>query len=137
MINYKIKTLKKNLLTKNQKIKKVIQLFNLFKDAKEGIERKTRVYRLRSHKDCFQGSDAVDWFIGKIKLNSRDEGVAIGELLMKLGLISHVLGCEPFQDNKMFYYRFKSVCFFFFFNYFNLFFNLFCYFNLNYLFLFI
>ena len=88
-------------------------MFTHFKDPKDGVERKNRVYRLRNYKDCFQGSDAVDWFISKMKLNSREEGIVIGELFMNLGLISHVLNCEPFSDSKTCYCRFKSVFFFF------------------------
>ena len=81
------------------------------KDLKNGIERKTRTYRLRLHKDCFVGSDAVDWLIEKLKIITREEGVAIAESLMHRGFIFHVLKCEPFQDNKNLFYRFSNVFF--------------------------
>lgn len=93
----------------------MVALFNQFKDIKEGVERKTRVYRLRTQKDCFQGSEAVEWFFTKLKLVSKQESIAVGELFMKLGLISHVVGSEPFQNSKMFFYRFRNVFIFFYF----------------------
>lgn len=70
------------------------------RDNKKGLERKTRTFRFRSHKECFVAHEAVDWFIKNLKLDSREEAVAVGEALMHRGLIAHVLRSEPFQDNS-------------------------------------
>lgn len=70
------------------------------RDPKNGLERKTRTFRFRSHKECFVASEAVDWFIKHLKLDSREEAVAVGEALTHRGLIAHVLRSEPFQDNS-------------------------------------
>lgn len=81
-------------------------LYRLMSDPKTGVERKTRMYRLRSHKDCFIGSDCVDFLMTTLELDSRDEAGVIGEALMHHGLIQHVLRSEPFQDSRQFLYRF-------------------------------
>jgi len=69
-------------------------------DPKTGIERKTRTFRFRNHKDCFVASDAVEWFMVTLNLDNREEAVAVGEALTHRGLIAHVLRSEPFQDNN-------------------------------------
>lgn len=78
-------------------------MYCLFRDPVIGLERKTRNFRFRSHKDCFIASEAVDWFMQYLKLDSREEGVAIGEALTHRGIIYHVLKSEPFQDNGSFH----------------------------------
>lgn len=85
---------------------KTYELYKLMQEPKTGIERKNRTQRMRTHKDCFLGSDAVDWFIRVLRLETREEGIAIGENLMHRGMIYHVLRNEPFQDKGNMFYRF-------------------------------
>merc|ERR1711879_468972 len=69
---------------------KMEKLYHLMRHQTQGLERKTRAFRFRNHKDCFIASEAVDWFITNLKLDSREEAVAVGEALTHRGLISHV-----------------------------------------------
>lgn len=87
-------------------LERVVDLLDMMINQRTGVERKTRVQRMRTHKDCFVGSDAVGWFLRVLKLDSREEATAIGESLMHRGLIYHVLRSEPFQDKNNMFYRF-------------------------------
>ena len=98
---------KKRVLIIGQKIK-IAKLFKMMNDSKTGVEKKTKTYRFRTHKDCFAGTEAVDWLIKNLRFSTREEGVAIGEALMHRGLLLHVLRSEPFQDSN-FLYRFADV----------------------------
>mmetsp|Transcript_15572 Transcript_15572/g.19828 ORF Transcript_15572/g.19828 Transcript_15572/m.19828 type:complete len:280 (-) Transcript_15572:75-914(-) len=75
-------------------------LYHRMRDPVKGLDRKTRTFRFRNHKDCFVASESVDWFISELRLDSREEAVAVGEALTHRGLIAHVLRSEPFQDNS-------------------------------------
>lgn len=90
----------KGKLTNKIDDSKIEQLYYLMGDVKLGLDRRTRAFRFRNHKDCFVASEAVDWFMRTLKLDSREEAVAIGEALTHRGLIAHVLRSEPFQDGS-------------------------------------
>ena len=57
---------------------------------------------------CKIGEEAVTWLVEKLKLSSREEAVAIGEVLMYRGIIHQVTEAGPFTDGKTFY-RFTKV----------------------------
>jgi hypothetical protein len=65
-------------------------------DVQQGMLRelsiKDRQYHGRVYQDCFVGSEAVDWFISRRHAATREEGVAIGECLVGMKLIRHVVG---------------------------------------------
>jgi len=50
------------------------------------------------------GLEAVDWLVKKLNI-AREEAMAIGELLLQMGIIAHVCRSEHFED-KYFFYRF-------------------------------
>ena len=56
------------------------------------------------------GSEAVDWMINNMGVASREEAVALGQMLMYRGIIRHVNNSEPFLD-KYYFYRFAEVYF--------------------------
>ncbi len=67
-----------------------------------GLEVRDRNYRLRTYRRCFVGSEAVDWLVHHQRV-SREEAVRLGQRLVALGLVSHVLDEHDFADAPLFY----------------------------------
>ncbi len=70
-----------------------------------GIQIKARLYHLKSYRQCFVGSEAVDWLVSHLKI-SRQDAVIVGQRLMDENWIHHVVDEQAFQD-KYFFYRFR------------------------------
>ena len=70
-----------------------------------GIHIKDRTFRLKTYRQCFVGSEAVDWLVSYLK-SSREEAVQIGQRLINEKWIHHVLDEQTFQD-QYFFYRFR------------------------------
>lgn len=67
-----------------------------------GLDVRTRLHGLRSYADCFVGREAVDWLVRHQSVD-RAHAVRLGQRLMALGLISHVLDEHDFKDSELFY----------------------------------
>jgi small-conductance mechanosensitive channel len=67
-----------------------------------GLEIKDRRDRLNLYPVCFIGSEAVDWLVQMQKC-TREEAIALGQLLIERGIIHHVSDEHPFQDDYCFY----------------------------------
>ena len=67
-----------------------------------GLDVRTRLHGLRAYADCFIGREAVDWLVRHQRL-PRDQAVRLGQRLMALGLMSHVLDEHDFKDDELFY----------------------------------
>lgn len=67
-----------------------------------GLDVRTRLHGLRSYADCFVGREAVDWLV-RHQAVDRAHAVRLGQRLMALGLISHVLNEHDFKDSELFY----------------------------------
>jgi hypothetical protein len=78
------------------------------RDPKQGLDIRSRYLFVKKYTNCFVGSEAVDWMMHHLKLKSREEGVAIGEMLMHRGFIYHVSRSAPFVDSKNMYYKFEG-----------------------------
>ena len=70
-----------------------------------GIHIKDRIFRLKTYRQCFIGSEAVDWLVSYLK-SSREEAVQVGQCLVSENWIHHVLDEQMFQ-NQYFFYRFR------------------------------
>jgi EAL domain-containing protein (putative c-di-GMP-specific phosphodiesterase class I) len=70
--------------------------------ASGGLDIRDRMFRLRNYERCFVGREAVDW-IARVQRVSRREAVRIGQRLMALGLMQHVLNEHDFSDADLFY----------------------------------
>lgn len=70
--------------------------------AADGPVQRTRLHRLRPHRHCFVGSQAVDWIVREHRVG-RAEAVRIGRRLLALGLIRHVCDEHDFEDRRLFY----------------------------------
>lgn len=65
----------------------------------------TRTYHGKSYDDCFVGAEAVDWIARRYAL-SREEALELGQKLINLGLVHHVVDEHPFRDGHYFF-RFR------------------------------
>jgi small-conductance mechanosensitive channel len=72
----------------------------------DGVRRSDRRHWLRVYRDCFVGSQAVNWMVEHEGL-TRSEACVLGERLTQVGLVRHVLDEHGFLDRN-YYYRFDS-----------------------------
>ncbi len=52
---------------------------------------------------CEIGSEAVSWMIEELFVQTRQEAVALGQMLLNNGAINHVANKQPFLDDYYFY----------------------------------
>ncbi len=71
-------------------------------DMPGGLDQRDRMYRLQTYRQCFVGREAVDWIAQRLSL-SRAEAVRIGQRLLALDLIRHVVEEHDFKDADYFY----------------------------------
>lgn len=72
----------------------------------DGVLIQNRRYRFRNYSNCFVGSDAVKWLVGRLEVNEI-EALRVGQQLINAGYIHHVLDQHPFK-NSYYFYRFYS-----------------------------
>ncbi len=70
--------------------------------AGAGLDIRDRRWRLRTYPNCFLGREAVDWIVERQRVG-RAEAVRMGQRLVALGLMSHVVGEHDFEDADLFY----------------------------------
>jgi small-conductance mechanosensitive channel len=70
--------------------------------APDGVPIRDRRHRLAVYPRCFVGSEAVDWLLRTGEL-TRGEAVAVGQRLVELGFVRHVLDEHGFRDGNFFY----------------------------------
>lgn len=70
--------------------------------SENGVEIKTRRYKLKLYQRCFLGTEAIDWIVSKTKL-SREDAVVIGQKMIEKGIFHHVLDDHKFKDEDLFY----------------------------------
>jgi hypothetical protein len=68
-----------------------------------GLEIRDRSYHGVVYKRCFLGSEFVSWAVARGKLQSRAEGVQVGQSLVGSGLFSHVTNDHNLKDAPLFY----------------------------------
>ena len=73
------------------------------RDKEKGLKLKTRHHFFKSYKKCFVGSDCVDWLMENMHEGSREQAVALGQMLMRRSIIRHVTNTHPFLDGNYFY----------------------------------
>ena len=67
-----------------------------------GLDRRDRRHRLRLFEQCFVGNEAVTWLV-RTQKTTRDQAVAIGQILIDRCVIHHVTDEYPFTDDYLFY----------------------------------
>jgi hypothetical protein len=71
---------------------------------RKGVELKDRKYFLTTYKQCFIGSEAVDFLVQSGAAESREDAVMLGNALSaEYHLFEHVARDHDFQDAKLFY----------------------------------
>jgi hypothetical protein len=86
--------------SKNFNLKKVADQLK----GEQGVNIKTRRYKLKLYHHCFLGNEAVDWLVENLKI-SRTEAVNLGQKLIDKKIIHHVSDEHSFKDEQI-YYRF-------------------------------
>lgn len=72
-----------------------------------GVPIEDRRYLATSYPQCFVGAEAVDWLCTRFGI-SREDGVTVGQRLVDLFLLRHVVDEHDFIDGP-FFYRFKGA----------------------------
>ena len=67
-----------------------------------GVKIKDRRHNLRVYARCFVGSEAVEWMRERFRI-SRKEAVMLGQRLMDVKHIHHVVDDHEFKDGHFFY----------------------------------
>jgi hypothetical protein len=70
--------------------------------SEQGVEIKTRRYKLMLFQRCFLGNEAVDWIVNKVKI-SREDAIALGQKMLDKGIFQHVTNEQQFKDEPLFY----------------------------------
>lgn len=70
---------------------------------KSNVKLSDRSYRLKTYKQCFVGSEAVDYLVQSGATATREDAVLLGNVFMEMHLIEHVLRDHPFKDEYLFY----------------------------------
>lgn len=79
----------------------------LISKFRANVQVKDRRHHLTKYKNCFVGSEAVDWLVGAHPNKTRGEAVEIGEQMRKMGLFQHVHHDHGFKD-KYYFYQFND-----------------------------
>lgn len=80
-----------------------IDLDELVARFKKNVSIKDRRYRLTTYKDCFVGSEAVQWLVTSGTAQTRQDAINLGLLLQDAGIIEHCLRDHDFKDEELFY----------------------------------
>jgi hypothetical protein len=67
-----------------------------------GVGIQARTYRTKTYDECFVGADAVNWLMQTTHV-THAEALRIGQALLELGHVYHVVREQPFQDGHFFY----------------------------------
>jgi hypothetical protein len=70
---------------------------------KNNVKLSDRSYRLKTYKQCFVGSEAVDYLVHSGATSNREDAVVLGNAFLEMHLIEHVLRDHPFKDEYLFY----------------------------------
>mmetsp|Transcript_30418 Transcript_30418/g.50532 ORF Transcript_30418/g.50532 Transcript_30418/m.50532 type:complete len:291 (+) Transcript_30418:161-1033(+) len=70
---------------------------------KRHVKVSDRTYRLKSYKQCFIGSEAVDYLVESGATLTREDAVEIGKAFMEMRLFEHVCRDHEFKDEYLFY----------------------------------
>jgi hypothetical protein len=70
---------------------------------KSNVKLLDRSYRLKTYKQCFVGSEAVDYLVQSGATATREDAVLLGNAFIEMHLIEHVLRDHAFKDEYLFY----------------------------------
>ncbi|KNC52367.1 uncharacterized protein AMSG_12157 [Thecamonas trahens ATCC 50062] len=67
------------------------------------VEIKDRKYRLRTYKQCFLGSELIDWLCVELKC-SRPKALSVAKRMENAEIFAHVVGDHKIKDEPLFYH---------------------------------
>jgi len=70
---------------------------------KENVKLEDRKFRLKTYKQVFVGTDAVDYLIKTGAASSRQDAVELGKALQQMNIFEHVFRDHGFEDAYFFY----------------------------------
>jgi hypothetical protein len=70
---------------------------------KNNVKLLDRSYRLKTYKQCFVGSEAVDYLVNSGATASREDAVLLGNAFIEMHMIEHVVRDHSFKDEYLFY----------------------------------
>lgn len=70
---------------------------------KQNIKLEDRTFRLKTYKQVFVGSEAVDFLLKSEAVSSREDAVELGKALQQMKLFEHVFRDHDFKDDYLFY----------------------------------
>lgn len=68
----------------------------------QSLDVRERSYRMRIYEDCFLGTEATGYLEHRFRLQP-SQAVELGDALVQLGLLVHVMQEHPFRDEALFY----------------------------------
>jgi len=80
-----------------------ISIDEIAKQFKENVGLEDRKFRLKTYKQVFVGSEAVDYLIDNGTVSSRQDAVDLGKALQSMNLFEHVHRDHDFEDEHFFY----------------------------------
>jgi len=85
-------------------LSKIPEIVARLTDPTEGIKLSEKKSLLKVHRNCFTGSELIDWFVVKKYVVNRTTGVALGAILLKEGVIYCTSTKDgPFKDGDSIY----------------------------------
>lgn len=61
----------------------LVELVHDAKDPYHGVTVRDRSWRLKLHPACFVGTEMVSWMVSSGWINSRDDAIMVGKMLME------------------------------------------------------
>lgn len=93
--------------SENRQLKKDVELKTLANEIQHGsnpLALVTRKWHWKKHKNSFLGSEMVNWLIRNFgDIDTREDAVEYGQILMDRGMFVHVLNKHGFLDGHYFY----------------------------------
>eukprot|EP01084_Bolivina_argentea_P017534 32752_1 len=93
------------MIIRKQKCQATKELIVKAKALKQHLDIKDRRWHLRTYKQCFIGSEAVETMIIANIANNEQQAIIVGNRLIQYNIIEHVEKQHAFK-NELFYYRF-------------------------------
>jgi Domain found in Dishevelled, Egl-10, and Pleckstrin (DEP) len=72
-------------------------------DFKNNVKVEDRTYRLKTYKQVFVGTEAVDYLVDSGATTTREDAVELGKALQEMHIFEHVLRDHEFKDEYLFY----------------------------------
>jgi len=90
---------------------KIEELLSKMKHPSSGLTIQDRTHHLRSYKQCFVGSEYVDWLMKHARglVTTKEQAIQVGQEFMNKGIIHHSSNQQPFIDGYQFYFFQKAI----------------------------